>query len=40
MRPSSPEDVVNFVKYTIALVQAHLSVTSQTGTVKDDDDDR
>ena len=34
MRPSSLEDIASFVKYTIALVQAHLSITNGTGTVK------
>ena len=34
MRPSKPEEVANFIKYAIALTQAHLQVSKQTSTVQ------
>lgn len=34
MRPSAPEELANFIKYTIALTQAHLQISSQTSTVQ------
>ncbi|KAL3149332.1 hypothetical protein ABBQ32_002138 [Trebouxia sp. C0010 RCD-2024] len=34
MRPSEPQEVANFIKYAIALTQAHLQISKQTSTVQ------
>ena len=34
MRPSEPQELANFIKYTIALTQAHLQLSKQTSTVQ------
>lgn len=40
MRPSKPAEVANFIKYAIALTQAHLQVSKQTSTVQSNRENR